>query len=321
MPLAPGVQPARAVVATAYGGPEVLQVVPIDPGPPGLGEVLLDVRAAAVNPWDWKSYSGTAGHDPARLPLRLGLEAAGVVLEVGPGVRWLAPGDEVVAWPVRGAYASRVRVPEASCVRRPPSLGWAEAAGLLSTGATAMHALAATAVGSGDVVLVHGGTGGVGRLLVQLAVLRGARVIATGSADSAAELQELGAIPVAYGEGLLDRVREVEATTGPVTVAVDTAGTDEALDASVALVADRTRVATIAGFAHGAALGVQLLGSGPGADPGTQVREAARAQLVELAADGSIEVHVARTYPLEAAAEAHRDSRAGHARGKLVLLP
>ncbi|NYI59468.1 NADP-dependent oxidoreductase [Cellulomonas soli] len=319
MPTAPA--QARAVVATAYGGPEVLQVVPIDPGPPGLGEVLLDVRAAAVNPWDWKSYSGTAGHDPARLPMRLGLEASGVVAEVGPGVRWLAPGDEVVAWPVSGAYASRVVVPEQSCVRRPASLGWAQAAGLLVTGVAAVHALAATGTGSGDVVLVHGGTGGVGRLLVQLAVLRGARVVATGSAASADDLRELGAVPVAYGDGLVERLHALEATVGPVTVAVDTVGTDEALDASVALVADRSRIATLAGFARGTELGILVLGSGRGADPGTQVREAARGQLVELAADGSIEVHVARTYPLEAAAEAHRDSRTGHARGKLVLLP
>jgi NADPH:quinone reductase-like Zn-dependent oxidoreductase len=299
----------------------VLQVVPVDPGAPGLGEVLVDVRAAAVNPWDWKSYSGRAGHDPARLPLRLGLEASGVVVEVGPGVRWLTPGDEVVAWPVAGAYASRVVVPEQSCVRRPSSLGWAPAAGLLATGVTAVHTLAATGTGSGDVVLVHGGTGGVGRLVVQLAVLRGARVVATGSAASADELRRLGATPVTYGDGLLDRVRALEAELGRVTVAVDTVGTDEALDASLALVGDRARIATIAGFARGPELGIKVLGAGRGADPGTQVREAARAQLVELAADGSIEVHVARTYPLEQAADAHRDSQAGHARGKLVLLP
>ncbi|WP_449386324.1 zinc-binding dehydrogenase [Cellulomonas soli] len=152
-------------------------------------------------------------------------------------------------------------------------------------------------------------------------MLRGARVVATGSASSAAELRALGATPVTYGDGLVERVRAAAAATGPVTVAVDTVGTDEALDTSVALVADRTRVATIAGFARGAELGVRLLGSGPGADPGTQVRDAARAQLVELAGDGSIAVHVARTYPLESAADAHRDSRAGHAGGKLVLLP
>ncbi len=106
-----------------------------------------------------------------------------------------------------------------------------------------------------------------------------------------------------------------------MTTAIDAVGSDEALDTSVELVADRTRIATIAGFARARELGIQLLGGGPGADPGTEVREAARAQLVELATDGTLDVHVTRTYPLEDVAQAHADSRAGHARGKLVLLP
>lgn len=315
-----------AVAAVAYGGPESLRLIDVDVPEPGPGQVLLDVRAAAVNPFDWKVYSGLLGTDPARLPLRLGFEVAGVVTAVGPGVRWLAEGDEVIAWPVTGGYARRLVVPELATVRKPAALPWPVAAGLLVAGSTAAHTLTATATRADDVVLVHGGSGSVGRMVVQLAELRGARVIATASPDSHDDLRALGAVPVAYGSTddgtLADRVRAAARGIGaPVTVAIDTVGTDEALDTSVELVADRVRVATIAGFARAAELGVQRLGGGPGSDPGTEIREAARAQLVELASDGTLDVRVTRTYPLEDVAAAHTESRAGHARGKLVLLP
>ncbi|WP_307858052.1 quinone oxidoreductase family protein [Cellulomonas fulva] len=310
----------RAVVAVAYGGPEQLHVVEVDPGEPGPGEVLLDVRAAAVNPVDWKSY---AAGDPARLPLRLGLEVAGTVAATGPNVRWLSEGDEVIAWRVDGGYAGALVVPEQSTVRRPPTLPWAEASGLMVTGTTAVHTLTATRTRTGDVVLVHGGSGGVGRMVTQLALLRGAHVVATASPDAHDDLRELGAVPVAHGEDLVRRVRAAlrDAGLGPATVAIDTVGTDEALEASVELVRDRGSVVTVAGFGRAAELGIRALGGGPGADPGTQVREQARAQLVELAGDGSLDVRVARTYPLEEVALAHTASRGGHARGKLVLLP
>lgn len=313
------VTPSRVVVATAFGGPEVLQLVDVPTVEPGPGNVLVDVRAAGVNPVDWKTYADGPGTDPSRLPLRLGFEVAGVVSAVGPSVRWLSEGDEVIAWRVVGGYADRLEVPELVTVRRPADLGWAPAAGLMLTGATAVHTLTATGVHTGDVVLVHGGSGGVGRMVVQLAELRGAAVVATASPHAHDDLRALGAIPVEYGPGLAERVRA--AAPGPVTVAIDTVGTDEALDTSVELVADRSRIASIAGFARGPSLGIQLLGGGPGADPGTAVREAARAQLVELAADGVLDVRVARTYPLEQVADAHREGRGGHPGGKLVLLP
>lgn len=312
---------SRAVVATAFGGPEVLRVVEVDTAEPGPGNVLIDVRAAAVNAIDWKRYSGGGSADPSRLPMRLGYEVSGVVSAVGPSVRWLSPGDEVIAWRVDGGYADRIVVSEQVTVRRPPNLDWAPASGLLLTGATAVHTLSATGTHDGDVVLVHGGSGGVGRMVVQLAVLRGAQVIATASPRHHDDLRALGAIPVAYGDGLLDRLDDAVRTTGPITVAIDTVGTDEALDTSVAVVEDRQRVATIAGFRRAGELGIRALGGGPGADPGTLVREAARAQLAELASDGSLDVRVAQTYALEDAAKAHAEGMTGHANGKLVLLP
>ncbi|GEL99551.1 putative oxidoreductase [Cellulomonas terrae] len=312
---------SRAVVASAYGGPEVLRLVDVDPGDPGPGNVLVEVRAAGINPTDWKGYAGLYGTNPANLPMRLGYEVSGVVSAVGPSVRWLSPGDEIIAWRVSGGYADRLVVSEQVTVRRPANLDWPAAAGLLLAGATAVHTLSATGTRDGDVVLVHGGSGGVGRMVVQLAVLRGAQVIATASPQHHDDLRDLGATPVAYGDGLLDRVHEAARHTGAVTVAIDAVGTDEALDTSVAVVSDRNRIATIAGFARAGELGIKALGGGPGADPGTAVREAARAQLAELASDGTLDVRVARTYPLADVAEAHRDGIAGRSAGKLVLVP
>lgn len=308
----------RSVVATAYGGPEVLAVVEADPGVPGPGEVLLDMRAAGVNPADWKTYNGTWGHDLAKLPLRLGFEVAGVVAAVGPDVTWPAVGDEVVGWPVRGAYADRLVVKAAHLVAKPAAVEWVPAGGLLLTGTTAWHAVTAVRAGAGDTLLVHGATGGVGALVVQLARMRGARVIGTAAPENHDHLVELGALPVAYGPGLVDRVR---ALAPRVTAAVDVAGTDEALDVSLELVGDRRRVATVANFQRGPALGIQVLGHGPGADPGTTVRHDARGRLVEMAADRRLRVHVGATYHLADVARAHRAGIDGAVRGKIVLVP
>lgn len=309
----------RAVVATAYGGPEVLSVVDVDPGPPGPGQVVLEVRAAGVNPADWKAYSGAWGTDPTKLPLRLGHEAAGVVLAVGPDVDDVQVGDEVVAQPVRGAYADRVVVAATSLVPKPPTLDWPNAAALLVAGTAASHALSAVAAGTGDTLLVHGAAGGVGSLLTQLARIKGVRVIGTASPANHDYLERIGAVPVAYGPGLADRVRRL-APAG-VDASVDTVGTDEALDVAVALVSDRRRVATIAGFGHGSKLGVRLLGNGPGADPGTELRRAARKRLVELAGQGRLTVRVGATYHLADAGKAHRAAMDRHVRGRVVLLP
>ena len=306
----------RRVVAAGYGGPEQLQVVAHDPGEPGPGQARVSVRAAGVNPTDVKGYRGPG--DQSRLPLELGYEAAGVVTAVGEGAE-VSVGDEVIAFRTHGAYASDLVVDVAALTPKPASVGWAEAGGLMLTGATAWHTMVATDVRTGDTVLVHGGSGGVGLPAVQLARLRGARVLATASAANHDLLRELGAEPVAYGDGLADRVRGL-APDG-IDVAIDLVGTDEAMDVSLALVEDRSRVATIANFARGPQEGVKLLGGGPGADPGNDVRDAARAELARLAGEGALRVVVAATYPLADAAEAHRQIATGHTTGKLVLLP
>ncbi|MGY1663447.1 zinc-binding alcohol dehydrogenase family protein [Geodermatophilus sp. SYSU D00705] len=314
------------VLAPAYGGPEVLSVVDEPVGDPGPGEARIEVRAAGVNPADWKSYAGAYGTDPALLPRRLGFEAAGVVTAVGPDAVGpagpVSVGDEVIGFRLSGAYAAELVTPAATLVPKPASLGWEQAGGLMLAGATAVHALTATGVGAGDTVLVHGAAGGVGLMAIQLAALRGARVIGTVGADSGDSgdlVRRFGAEPVRYGEGLAGRVRAL-APDG-VTAAVDAVGTDEAVDVSLELVPDRGRIASIAAFARGAAEGIRLLGGGPGADPGTELRAAARTELAELAGAGRLQVVVAGTHPLAEVAAAHREGMAGHTHGKLVLIP
>lgn len=314
---------SKYVAATAYGGPEVLSIYEEEVGPPGPGEVVLDVRAAGVNPADVKAYNGTFGTDPSALPKRLGFEAAGVVSAVGDGATGpagsISVGDEVIAFRIQGGYAERRLVPASTVVPKPAGMDWAEAAGLMLTGATAVHAFTATDIQAGETVVMHGGSGGVGLMAIQLAAVRGVRVIATASARRHEQLRELGAEPVEYGEGLLDRIRAM--APGGVDVALDFVGTDEAIDVSLALVSDRDRIASIAGFKRGGEAGIKLLGGGPGADPGTEIRNAARLELVDLVGEGKIWVFVSSRFPLAEVAEAHRQILTGHTEGKIALIP
>ena len=308
----------RSVVAEAYGGPEVLALQDIELGPPADGQVLVDVRAAGANPIDYKLYSGQMGDDPARLPLPVGLEVAGVVAAISPGAAGytgpLTVGDEVIVTNIEGGYADQVLAQASDVGRKPANLSFEQAAGLLLAGETAWHLLTNTRVGTGDTVLIHGASGGVGLMAVQLAVARGAEVIATASPARHDQLRGYGAEPVAYGDGLADRVRAI----GTVDAALDLVGTDEALDTSVELVADRSRIATIAGFARAGDLGIAVL---TGADGGQEIRDGARPELTDLASVGKLEVSVDRVFPLAAAAEAHRYLQTGHARGKVVVVP
>ncbi|MFC9554182.1 NADP-dependent oxidoreductase [Rhodococcus sp. NPDC056960] len=312
---------SRRVIARAYGGPEVLAVVDAETAGPAPGEVVLEVRAIGVNPFDYKLYSGSFGADPAALPLGLGSEAAGVVAQVGDGATGpmgpLSVGDEVIAYPLSEAYADRLVVSGDSVVPKPASLPWNEAAGLLAVGATAVDTLDTGNVGSGDLLLVHAAAGGVGSMVVQLARMRGATVIGTARPENHDYVRSLGATPVSYGDGLGDRIR-VLAPDG-VDVVIDTAGGDEAIDVSVDLVRDRSRlVTTVPGRRH-AQFGFRIVGAmGP---DGMEPRKRARTALVDLAGAGDIRVRVARTYALSDAATAHTDLRKPHAAGKFILLP
>lgn len=314
---------AKAIVATAFGGPEVLELVDVDVQAPGAGEVTIAVKAAGVNPTDYKGYSGRMGADPSKLPMRLGYEVSGVVTavgedSVGPGGA-IGVGDEVVAHRVSGGYASAITVPSRTVLQKPANVSWEQAAGLLLVGTTAWHLLEATSVAEGDTVLIHGASGSAGLTAGRLALLRGATVIGTASEANFDLLRSYGIQPVAYGSGLIDRVRE--AAPNGVDVALDAVGTDEALEVSLELVTDRARVATIANFARGAEEGIKVLGGGPGADPGTALRAASRLPLVELAAERKLDVIIAKTFPLAEAAAAHELVRSGHPGGKVILIP
>ncbi len=312
-----------SVVASAFGGPEVLSV--LDGPAPNLvaGEVRIEVHASGTNPVDYKLYSGSFGTDVSQLPIRLGSEVAGLVIEAADGVEGpsgpISVGDEVIGYRVTGGYATEIVVAASSVVAKPEVLSYEEAGGLMLTGTTAVHTLTATGVGRGDTVVVHAAAGGVGMMVVQLAVERGARVIGTASEGRHPLLAQLGAEPVSYGAGLVDRIRGL-APDG-VDAAIDAVGSDEAIDASLDVVADRSRIATIAAFGRGPSLGIKVLGGGPGADPGTAIRDAARLELVSLAGAGKLQVVVvARTYPLREAAAAHRELAGGHTHGKIILV-
>jgi len=313
----------RAVVATAFGGPEVLSVAETPAGPPGPGEVLISVRAAGTNPIDYKLYSGTMGRDPARLPMRLGSEVAGVVTEVADGAEGpggpIEAGDEVIGYPVAGGYAAAVAVPASSVIAKPVALSFEQASGMMLTGVTAAHALAVVGAGPGETVLVHGASGGVGLMAVQLVVAAGGRVIGTASHSAHALLREFGAEPVAYGAGLEERVRAL-APRG-VDAAVDCYGGEEALGTSLALVADRGRIVTLLASRPAFDSGVKVIGRAPGADPGTEIRTAARLDLARLADERKLRVVVAAAYPLAEAGAAHRALMTGHTHGKIVLVP
>jgi NADPH:quinone reductase-like Zn-dependent oxidoreductase len=255
--------------------------------------------------------------------MAVGFEASGVVTAVGDGAVGPAgpirAGDEVILYRAPGAYASHLVVGADVVVPKPGTLTFEEAAGLMLAGVTATHALVVTGVGAGDTVVIHGASGGVGLMAVQLAVADGARVIGTAGPSSHAYLRRLGAEPVVYGDGVLERIRAL-APDG-VDAAVDAVGTDEAIDVSLALVADRGRIVTMANARRGLELGIRVIGGAPGADPGTELRAAARLELVDRAAKGTLTVRVAATYPLGEAADALRQLATGHSHGKIILIP
>jgi NADPH:quinone reductase-like Zn-dependent oxidoreductase len=301
----------KAVVFSEYGGPEVLRVADVDEPHPGPRQVRVAVRAAALNPIDWKMRSGMlSAVMPAQFPVIDGREAAGVVDEAGAEVAGAAVGDEVFGFTVGGAAAEHAILDDFA--RKPPSLSFEAAAALPVAVETSVRVF--TVLGGlrdGQTIVINGAAGGVGALAVQLARARGAHVIGTASASNHAFLRSLGAEPTTYGSGLADRVRAL--APGGVDLAFDTAGKG-GYDELIALTGDPARVATIADFGA-AALGVKV--SGGGDFRATEALDEA-AGLVE---SGRLQVTIAETFTFAQAAEAPRASERGHVRGKLVLVP
>ena len=245
---------------------------------------------------------------PGNFPHQVGQEFSGVVDLLGAEVTGPGPGTPVLGSTMMNGQATHVVVPAENLVVKPPELSFPAAAALVAAGQTATGALHQLAVTTGDVLLVHAAAGSVGTLAVQLGRLAGATVIGTASPGNHAYLRELGALPVPYGDGLIEAVRAV--APGPVTVALDAAGRG-AIAASVALGVPRERIGTIADDKSAAEFGTPLVRA---------ARSPVRlAEVVALAARGVLTMPV-RAYPLAQVAEAHAVVQAGHGRGKVVLI-
>lgn len=306
-------------IATDFGGLDVFQEVEVEVPRPDAGEVTIRVHAAGTNPADFKHIA--RGTNRALLPIAVGYEVAGVISAIGPDTTIAsgggAVGDAVIAFRVQGGYASAITVAAKNVFAKPASLGFPEAANLLLAATTASEMLQVTAVIAGDTVLVHGGSGAVGVSVLQQAKLLGARVIATASQSSFAVVERFGAEPVVYGEGLEQRVRAL-APEG-IAAALDTVGTDEAVDVSLALVADRNRIVTIAAMERAEAAGILMIMGALSAS--ADYRDAVRADLIALAAAGELVVPMARTFALADAIDALTLLKAGHPGGKIALIP
>ncbi|WP_385619945.1 NADP-dependent oxidoreductase [Streptomyces sp. P8-A8] len=302
----------RAVEFAEYGGPEVLRVVEREMPRPGPGQVLVEVRAAGVNPLDWQLRSGAVAEMmPVEFPSVPGGDVAGVVADVGEDVTDFVVGDEVFGSIGSGSYAEFALAPAAQLARKPEGVSWEVAAGLPVAVNTAYQVLADLGVKSGETLVVDGAAGGVGSVAVQIARHLGATVIGTASERNHAYLRSLGAEPVPYGEGFAERARAV-AEKG-VDAAFDAAGKGS-LPALVELTGGPDRVVTIADH-RAAEHGVRFAFAGPDA-----IRERLE-QAAALVGNGELGLSVARTYALSEAADAHRESAGGHVRGKLIIVP
>lgn len=301
---------SRAVRFDRIGPPTVLHVVDVDPPEPGPGKIRVAVRAAGLNPADYKVRRGDHLPTlPKRFPAGLGRELAGVVDALGEGVTSLAIGDEVFGNVAEVGLAELAITNPLNMARKPKGLPWEVAGCLALAGQTAWDALESQSVTDADTVLVSAAAGGVGTIISQLALLRGATVIGTASDENHDYLAKRGIIPVAYGDGLVERIRA--AAPGPVTVVFDHHGR-ETIEAAIELGVDRSRINTIA--MDPAEYGVQRVGRGP-------INTDTLEKLAALVVDGSLVVEIEAVFPLEEIVEAYERLEAGHVRGKIVVVP
>jgi NADPH:quinone reductase-like Zn-dependent oxidoreductase len=304
----------RAVRFDDYGGIDVLKVVDVEAPEPGPGQLLVRVKAAGINPGEAKIREGML-HDrwPATFPSGQGSDLAGIVERVGNGVDRFAAGDEVIGFTHnRASHAELVVVEAENATPKPSGVPWEVAGALFVAGSTAYAAVRAVSAGEGDTVVVAGAAGGVGTLAVQLARLAGAVVIGLASERNHAWLQEHGIVPVAYGDGVADRIRDT--TDGKVDAFIDLVG-GEYVALALQLGVAPDRIDTIVDFDAGAEHGVKVEGTAAAANAGVL------AELAVLLDDGRLELPIAGTYPLDRVQDAFRELEQGHTRGKLVLTP
>jgi NADPH2:quinone reductase len=305
---------ARAVRFDKYGDRDVLYVADVDVPTPQAGEVVVAVRAAAINPGEASIRVGAlAKMFPATFPSGEGSDLAGVVSAVGEGVTEFAVGDEVLGWSwSRSSHAEYTAVPVTQLIPKPAGLSWEVAGSLYVVGCTAYAAVRAVGAGGGDTVAVSAAAGGVGTVVVQLLRIRGATVLGIASPSNHDWLAAHGVIPVAYGEGLAERLRA--AAPNGIDAFIDLFGPEYvqlAFDLGIA----PGRIETIIARAKAQELGTKAEGSGDAST--TEVL----AEMAELVASGQIEIPIAATYPLEQVRDAFAELEARHTHGKIVLIP
>ncbi len=301
----------QAYVFTEYGGPDTQELRQLPVPRPGPAEIRIAVRAAGVNPVDWKIRSGALRDSmPLDLPAVLGREAAGVVEDVGQDVTGFAVGDEVfgIVAPGSGGYAQHTLLSADQTARKPTAVSFTDAAVLSVAAATAYDALAQLALEPGRTLLINGVGGGVGVAAAQLARDGDLTVVGIAGADKRELVESLGAIHVVSGPGVVDRVRQV--LPGGVDAILDLAG-GRALEDVAPLAADPSRIVSAGDPAAAAAVGGRAVRRRPGSR--------ALAEVAALVADGKLDPHVVETVPLADAGRALQAVESGHARGKIVL--
>ncbi|MEV4256558.1 NADP-dependent oxidoreductase [Spirillospora sp. NPDC049652] len=304
----------KAVRFHEYGGIDVLRVEEVERPVPGPGQVLVQVRAAGIQPGEVMIRQGARhGRWPAVFPSGQGSDLAGVVVETGPQVRGFAVGDEVLGFVhTRSSHAEFAVVDDVNLTSRPHGLPWDVAGSLYVAGTTAYATVFAIDPGPADTVVVSGAAGGVGSLAVQLARRRGATVIGLASVRNHAWLERHGVVPVEYGDGVAERIRK--ASGGTVDAFIDTFGNGY-VDLAVELGVRPERINTISDWPAAARVGARTYGEGAAACA------VVIGELARLAARGELDVPIARTYPLDRVRDAFRELEQRHTHGKIVLRP
>lgn len=314
---------ARRWVSTSLTGIDSLELVEHEVPEPGRGEVTVDVSAAGVNPADWKYLTPefAPGGPSATFPLAVGFEVAGVVSAIGPdtelGSGGGRVGDEVLAFRVEGGYTTRLTTAASDVFAKPARLSFSVAAGLLLTATTGLDMIRVAPAQRGQTALVHGASGSTGSMLLQLLQIRGVPVIATASERNRSVVESYGATWTPYGTGLADRVRAL--SPGGIDVAYDCVGTDEAIDVSLELLASTESFVTIANSRRARSDGLRFISGGM--PESKAYRDAMRPEVIEIAANGHLEVRLGPSFPLDRAPDALRLLAAGHPGGKITLLP
>jgi len=305
---------ARAVRFDHYGDIDVLSIADVDIPHPQAGEVAVKVRAAGINPGEASIRKGLLhARFPATFPSGEGTDFAGVATEVGDGVDSITVGDEVMGWTEgRASQAEYVVVPGDQLIDKPAALSWEVAGSLFVVGVTAYAAVRAVGAGPGDTVVVSAAAGGVGSVTVQLLRIRGASVVGIASEANHEWLRSVGVEPVAYGDGLADRIRAA-APVG-VDAFIDLFG-EEYVRLAVELGVDPDRIETIIAWEAAAEVGAKAEGSATASTAGVLT------EMAGYVASGQIVVPIAATYPLDQVREAYTQLERRHTRGKIVLIP